>query len=58
MKGYLVVSGNGRGKAYYYNELEEAKKELKKHSIFWKILKVEKTGEDSYRIIGEIICID
>ncbi len=52
MKGYLVSSPNGRGKTYFFLSLEDAEKELKKHSLGWKISKVTQTGKESYQIIA------
>lgn len=49
--GFLVHSGNGRGKTYFFKTLEEAQKELKKHSSFWRIERVIKTGKDTYLLM-------
>ena len=52
MKGYLVSSSNGRGKRYFFLALEDAQKELKKHSLGWGIYRVIKTGQESYQLIA------
>ena len=44
--GYIVHSPNGRGKTYFFYTIDEAQKELKKHSSWWKLDK------------GEIISLD
>ena len=49
-KGYLVSSGWGAGKCYFYLTLQEAQQDKHKH---WKIEEVIKHS-DCYEIIKEI----
>lgn len=43
--GYLVTSGNGQGKNYFYETLEEAWKDINKKHPHWGLFKAEQTIE-------------
>ena len=54
MNGYLVRSTFGRGKNYFFIDLESAKKELIKHSKQFVIYKVQKISNDEFKYLGFI----
>ena len=49
--GYLVASGNGCGKRYFYIKKEDALKDKHRH---WNIHKVLEESKDCYQILEEI----